>query len=213
MEQGPSWEAHSSSAFKIFNTLRPTEDSLHVQISRHLSPLWAKSSQFTAPSYWKSRVHFTLLMSFQRICRVARLSSRFLLILSSYDEQLLSPLSTSHAGRPNCSECPRFLFQNIRSYPPYPRPFPSSATRGFAMSCWQGPSHHGVTYSYLPLYLIANLVFMFHFTGKNALHKNLQWWRSWLRHCATSRKIAGVIGILIDITLPATLWPWGWLQF
>jgi len=39
-------------------------------------------------------------------------------------------------------------------------------------------------------------------------------WRSWLRHCATSRKVAdsipdGVIGIFIDIILPARLWPRG----
>jgi hypothetical protein len=35
----------------------------------------------------------------------------------------------------------------------------------------------------------------------------------WLRHCATNRKAAGsipdgVIGIFIDIILPAALWPW-----
>ena len=39
-------------------------------------------------------------------------------------------------------------------------------------------------------------------------------WRSWLRHCATSRKVAssipdGVIGIFIDEILLAALWPWG----
>jgi len=38
-------------------------------------------------------------------------------------------------------------------------------------------------------------------------------WRSWLRHSATSRKVAGSIpdGIIIffiDINLPAALWPW-----
>jgi hypothetical protein len=35
-------------------------------------------------------------------------------------------------------------------------------------------------------------------------------WRSWLRHCALSRKVAGSIpdGV-IDIPLPAALWPWG----
>ena len=36
-------------------------------------------------------------------------------------------------------------------------------------------------------------------------------WRSWLRHCATSRKVAGSIpdGVII---LPAVLWPWGSTQ-
>ena len=41
--------------------------------------------------------------------------------------------------------------------------------------------------------------------------------RSWLRHCATSRKVAGSIPkfpivtmeFFIDIILPATIWPWG----
>ena len=32
-------------------------------------------------------------------------------------------------------------------------------------------------------------------------------WRSWLRHCATSRKVAGSITDT-DIILPAALWPW-----
>ena len=38
-------------------------------------------------------------------------------------------------------------------------------------------------------------------------------WHIWLRHCATNRKVAGsipddVIGIFIDLFLPAALWPW-----
>ena len=42
-------------------------------------------------------------------------------------------------------------------------------------------------------------------------------WHSWMRHCATSRKVAGSIpdGSLeyfIDIILPAALWSWGWLN-
>jgi hypothetical protein len=39
-------------------------------------------------------------------------------------------------------------------------------------------------------------------------------WRRWLRHCATSRKVAGSIPdgvnvIFIDIILPVVLCPWG----
>ena len=39
-------------------------------------------------------------------------------------------------------------------------------------------------------------------------------WRSWLRHCATNRKVAGsipygVIKFFIGIILPAALWHWG----
>ena len=43
-------------------------------------------------------------------------------------------------------------------------------------------------------------------------------WRSWLRNCARSRKVAdsipdGVLGFFfIDIILPTALWPWGWLS-
>ena len=48
----------------------------------------------------------------------------------------------------------------------------------------------------------------------------LQWstqWRSWLRHCATSRKVAarflrGSLVFFIDIILSAAQWPWGLLS-
>jgi len=46
-------------------------------------------------------------------------------------------------------------------------------------------------------------------------HWLLTGWRSWLRHCATTRKVTvsipdGVTGIFfIDIIHPAALWPWG----
>ena len=41
-------------------------------------------------------------------------------------------------------------------------------------------------------------------------------WRYWLRHCATSRKVAGsipewVLEFFIDVMIPAAFWPWGQL--
>ena len=41
-----------------------------------------------------------------------------------------------------------------------------------------------------------------------------EWWRSSMRHCATSRKVAGSIPngvneVFTDTILPIALWPWG----
>jgi hypothetical protein len=48
------------------------------------------------------------------------------------------------------------------------------------------------------------------------MHYYVRYWYI-LRHCDTSRKVAGsipddVIGIFIDITLSAALWHWGLLS-
>ena len=45
-----------------------------------------------------------------------------------------------------------------------------------------------------------------------ACRRGMQW-RSWLRHCVTSRKVAGsfsdgVTGLLIALILPGLPWPW-----
>ena len=36
--------------------------------------------------------------------------------------------------------------------------------------------------------------------------------RSWLRHCATSRKVVGSIPDCVTGILPDVLWPWGILS-
>jgi hypothetical protein len=44
--------------------------------------------------------------------------------------------------------CPRFIFQCIRSYPPYLEPIVPFTTWGHAILRWQGPTYHGFDFSY-----------------------------------------------------------------
>ena len=38
------------------------------------------------------------------------------------------------------------------------------------------------------------------------------WWRNWLRDCATSQKVAGLIPDGVVGIFHFALWPWGWLS-
>lgn len=67
------------------------------------------------------------------------------------------------------------------------------------------PSCIHITYSLGISFVILDAVAM--------KHKGT-WWQSWLRPCTTNQKVTGsipnnVTGILIDIILPVTPWPWG----
>ena len=72
----------------------------------------------------------------------------------------------------------------------------------------------------LSLYLLLRIHFVLPFVCSTAFLYIIiggTLWRSWLRHCSTSRKVAGsipdgVIGFFIDIILPANQWPWCWLS-
>jgi hypothetical protein len=85
---------------------------------------------------------FPLLKLYQRISPRPRLCVVFRNMVK-FTVRVVSTSLNPQAGGPPLVGCPRLLIQCIRSYPPYPKAVPPSATWGRAMPRWQWPTYHG----------------------------------------------------------------------
>jgi hypothetical protein len=86
----------------------------------------------------KSHIPFPLLGSYRRISPIPRLLEIFHNMIHFLRWGVVSTSPNPQAGGPPFVGCPWLLIQNIRSYPPYLKAIPPSATWGRAMPWWQG---------------------------------------------------------------------------